>query len=54
MWTQNSKKRVKKQLWDVNSELQEKNKKRIVRCELRIPKSKKTIVRCELRIPRKE
>ncbi len=42
MWTQNSKKRVKKtELWDVNSELQEKNKKI-------------TIVRCELRIPRKE
>ncbi len=29
MWTQNSKKRVKKQLWDVNSELQEKNKKEL-------------------------
>ncbi len=38
MWTQNSKKRVKKELWDVNSEFQEKSKKTIVRCELRIPR----------------
>ncbi len=37
MWNQNCKKRVKKtELWDVNSELQEKIKKTIVRCELRI------------------
>ncbi len=55
MWTQNSKKRVKKQLWDVNSELQEKIKKELwdVNSEFQ-EKSKKRIVRCELRIPRKE
>ncbi len=38
MWTQNSKKRVKKELWDVNSEFQEKSKKTIVEMWLRIPR----------------
>ncbi len=55
MWTQNSKKRVKKQLWDVNSELQEKNKKK--NYEMWTPnwkkRIKKRIVRCEIRIARK-
>ncbi len=59
MWTQNSKKRVKKtELWDVNSELQEKSKKKqncemwTQNCKKRVKKNR--IVRCELRIARKE
>ncbi len=55
MWTQNSKKRVKKELWDVNSEFKKRVKKQLwdVNSEFQ-EKSKKRIVRCELRIPRKE